>query len=122
LVRAHKILPGGILANAQPKGSDRVGDVLDQLLTKILKAHPGLVTQVVPHPAGDADLATFDEALQPGSDVHSIAKDIAVLDNDITDIDPDPKPHLPLIWLSLVSPLERLLNFDCAANKHQGHW
>jgi hypothetical protein len=41
--------------------------------------------------AGDADAARLGEALQAGRDVDPVAQDVAVLDDDVADVDPDAK-------------------------------
>ena len=55
-------------ARAKAKGADRVGDVLDQLLAQILEDHAAAMAQVIAH-TPRSRFATFDQPLDPGSDV-----------------------------------------------------
>ena len=70
-----------------------MGDVLDQLLTQIIKGHAVAMAKVVVDTPGNADFATLDEPLEPSSYVHSVAENIVVLDHDVADIDADPEAH-----------------------------
>ena len=40
-------------------------------------------------PAHAADAARFGQAFESGRDVDALTKDVAVLDNDVSDVDPD---------------------------------
>jgi hypothetical protein len=75
------------------------------------------MTQVIAHATRDADLAAPDQSLKPGSYVHPIAKDVAILDHDVTDVDPDSKAHPRRFRLGVVRLFERLLDLNGAANR-----
>jgi len=74
------------------------------------------MTQVIAHSPRDANLATLDQSLEPSGDVHAVAKDVALLDHDVADIDADPKAHPPAFRLAFVRPLKRRLDLDRGAN------
>ncbi len=46
---------------AQPKGADRMSDVLDQLFAQILKEHPATMTQMVADPTRHTDFTAPDQ-------------------------------------------------------------
>ena len=47
--------------------------------------------------AGDADAAGLGEALEAGRDVDAVAEDVAVLDDDVADVDADAEPDAPVL-------------------------
>ena len=107
---------GYILTDAEPKRSDWMCDVLDQLLAQILKGHAAAMTQVIVHAPGNTDLAALDQPLEPGSDVDAVAEDVVVLDHDVADIDANPEAHSPSFRLTFVGPSKRCLDLDRATN------
>jgi hypothetical protein len=74
LIRSRDVFVGQIIADAEPKRSDRVGDVLDQLLAQILKGHAAAVSQVVTDPPRHAYFTALDEPLEPSCDIHAVAE------------------------------------------------
>src|SRR5262249_40268059 len=90
-------LLGGDAAVPNPINPHRPCDVLDLLLAQIVKAEIDFVAHLVADNPADADPARFRERLQPSRNVHPIAVDIVVLDNDITEVDPDAELD-PLLW------------------------
>src|SRR5262249_51950994 len=68
-------------------GPHRAGDVLDLLLAHVLKREIELVSHLLVRRRTDADPARLGERLQARSDVDAIAKDVALLDDDVADID-----------------------------------
>jgi len=73
---------------------------------RIFKEHAAAMTQVIVHAPRDADLAALDQALEPGSHVHAVAEDVALLDHDVADIDADPEAHASPFGLAFVRPFE----------------
>jgi hypothetical protein len=67
---------------------------------------------VIVHTPRNADLSAPDQSLEPSSDIHSIAKDVALLGHHIADIDANPEAHPSSFRLAFVRPLKRLLNLD----------
>src|SRR4029077_7217482 len=63
----------GAVGGVQAEGTDRLGDVLDALLAKILKSEAAHLAHMVAHSARDADAAGQRQALQAGGDVDAIA-------------------------------------------------
>ena len=53
----------------------------------------------------------------PSGDVHAVAKDIALLEHDVANIDTDPEAHPPPFRLGLIRGVKRRLDFDGAANR-----
>jgi hypothetical protein len=90
---------------------------LTSWLAEILEHHAGAMTQVIVHASRDADLAALDQSLEPGSDVHAVAKDVALIDHYVADVDADPEAHPSLFRLTLVRPFERGLDLDRAADR-----
>jgi hypothetical protein len=52
---------------------------------------------VVAHGARDADAARFGEPFEACRDVHAVAMDVIVLDDDVAEIDADAEPDLPIL-------------------------
>jgi hypothetical protein len=84
---------------------------------QILKDHAAAMTQVIAYSPRNADLAAFDQTLEPSGDVHAVAKNIVVLDHNIADIDADPEAPPAPFRLAFIRLLERRLDLDRAANR-----
>jgi hypothetical protein len=93
--------------------------ILDQLLAQILENEAPAVSQMIAYPPRDADLAASDQSLEPSSDVHAVAEDVALLGHDVSDIDADPKAHLSPFQLAFIRPLKRLLDLDRTVIPHR---
>src|SRR5262249_54534529 len=65
-------------------GTDRPRDVLELLLADILKGEIELARGILLHARRDADPARFRQPLEPGCDIDPVAKDVAVLDENVT--------------------------------------
>src|SRR4029453_11874890 len=74
----------------------RSPDVLDALLAHILEGIVEVVADLVAHRAGNADPAGLSQTPQPRCNVPPIPEDVVVLDDDIAEIDSDPKPDAPI--------------------------
>jgi hypothetical protein len=72
---------------------------------------------MIPHASGNADAASLGQRLQPGSDVHAIAKDVAILHHDIADVDSDAKLQPVLLRERLVGGGKRVLNRNRAIER-----
>ena len=69
---------------------------------------------MVPNSTRDANPARLRKSLQPGRDIDGIAEQVVALNDDVADVDADPKPHL-LIGRSIRVLLSYgVLNFDGA--------
>ena len=67
----------------------RPGDVLERLLAEVLEGEIELACGVLVHPRRDADAARLGQAFEPRRDIDAVAKDVAVLDDDVAEIDAD---------------------------------
>jgi hypothetical protein len=74
-----------------PVSADRARDIFEALLPEIRKADFDPARRVLLNPSGHTNPARLGQAFQPGSDVDPIAENIAILDNDIALMDPDPQ-------------------------------
>jgi hypothetical protein len=64
-----------------------MGDVLHRLLAAVGERERQLVAHLLVCRSGDADAARFRQRLQPRRHVHTVAEQIAPLDDDVADID-----------------------------------
>ena len=90
---------------------------LTLLLAQVLEAERVEVADVVAHAARHADAAGGRQGLQPGGDVHAVAEDVAVLGDDVADIDADPERHAPMLGDRRIQPGYRLLHAERAADR-----
>jgi hypothetical protein len=79
----------------------------------ILERVGELVADLVPHHPRDADPA---RRLEPGRQIHPVAKDVVAIDNDVAEIDADPKPDALLVGHFGVAVDHRSLDFRSAAD------
>src|SRR5262249_50594208 len=79
--------PGGI--EHHPIGPHRPRDVLDLLLAHVLKRESELVAHLVADHAADANPARSGERLEPCCDIDAVAEYVALIDDDVADIDAD---------------------------------
>ena len=77
------------LSKTHAKDADRPADVLDALLAEILEVDVEPVADLIAHRRGDADAARLGQRLEPRRDVHAVAEDVVVLDDDVAEIDAD---------------------------------
>src|SRR5271166_1161193 len=68
--------------------------------------------QMIAYAPRDTNLTTLDQSLEPGGDVHAIAKKVTVLDHDIADIDADPEAHPASFRFICVCLLKSRLDLD----------
>src|SRR6266446_10902903 len=73
---------------------DRLSDIFYLLRAKIGEGQGQLCADLIPHHTGDANPARLRESLQSGRDIHGVAEEIVALNDDVADVDADPKPHL----------------------------
>src|SRR5216684_647415 len=53
-----------------------------------------LCADLIPHYTRDANSARLRQSFQASRDIDGIAEEIVALNNDVADVDADPKPHL----------------------------
>jgi hypothetical protein len=68
-------------------GPHRAGDVLDQPLAHILEGEVEFVAHLIAHDAAGADATWIGQRFEAGSDVDPVAEDVAILNDDVADID-----------------------------------
>ena len=84
------------LLKPDSKDMDRTGNVLDDLLTEILKQDVvQAIAYLITHGTGDTDPARLGEHFQAGRHVNPVAKDVISLDDHISQIDPDTELYPP---------------------------
>jgi hypothetical protein len=69
------------------KDVHRAGDILDLLFACILEGEVELVANLVAQHEAGADAAGLGERLEAGGDVDPIAENVAILDDDVAEID-----------------------------------
>jgi hypothetical protein len=67
--------------------------------------------------AGDADAARLGEALEARRDVDAVAEDVAVLEDDVADVDADAKADAPRFGLGGLALRHAVLDRDRALNR-----
>ena len=77
----------------------RLRNVLDPVLAHRLEAKGDLVLDLVVDIARDADAAGLGQLLQSRGNVHAVAIDVVVLDDDVADVDADPEHDAPVVGL-----------------------
>src|SRR5262249_15004999 len=63
------------------------GDVLDQPLAHILEGEVEFVAHLLAHDAAGADATWIGQRFEAGGDIDPVAEDVAILDDDVADID-----------------------------------
>ena len=80
-----------MLVEQDPEDADGPDDVLDVLFAEILERDIETVAHLISHGGGNADPVRGSHLLEARCHIDAIAKDVAVLDNDVADIDADPE-------------------------------
>ena len=79
-----------LLSRADSVSADRLGDVLELLLTAIFENGVQFAFDLVVYLFGNQDAARIGDALQPDSNVDPVAIEFTVLPNDnVTKVEPD---------------------------------
>jgi hypothetical protein len=77
-------------------------NVLQPLLANIGELGRDLASNLIVGRRRDADAARFGDALKPRSDVDTVPENVVAFDQDVSEIDPDPEEHTPVLWDALV--------------------
>ena len=96
-------------------GPDRPRDVLELLLADVFEGEVELARGILLHARRDADPAGLGQRFEAGRDIDAIAKDVAVLDDDVADIDADAKLDAVVGRYTGVAPGHLALHLDGAA-------
>ena len=87
------------------------------MLAHRLEGEVELGLDLVPDVAGDADAAGLGQALEARGDVDAVAQDVAVLDDDVADVDADPERDPPVLRHGRLALGDALLNRDRAFDR-----
>ena len=104
---------------ADPEDADRPGDVLDRAFAQRLEAEGQLAFDVVVDGVGHHDPAGLGEAFQPHRDIDAVAEDVAILDQDVAEIDADAELQPAAGGLGVIARGHRLLQRHGAAHRVQ---
>src|SRR5207253_9007475 len=100
-------------AGPDPIDPHRPRDILELLLTCVLESDLQLALSVLLNPARHTDASRFSNTLKTRRHVHAFAEDVAAVDHDIPNIDPDAELN-PLVLRNLGIALHHPpLNLDC---------
>jgi hypothetical protein len=95
----------------------RAGDVLQALLADVLEGEVEPAGDVFLHPRRDANAAGLRRDFEPRRDIDPIAKDVAVLDNNVALVDADAVFDAPVGRHLGIALGHRALHFDGAAHR-----
>jgi hypothetical protein len=96
----------------------RAGDVLQRLLAQVLEGDLQLAAvHLVVDGGGDADAAARGELLQPRGDVDPVAVDVALVEDDVAEIDADAELDAPLFRHVGIAPAHAVLDLDGAPDR-----
>jgi hypothetical protein len=99
---------------------DRLGNVLDPVRAHRLERERELRLHLVVDVAGDADAAGLRQTLQARRHIDPVAQDVAVLDDDVADVDPDAELDAPVLGLGLLALGHAVLDHDGAFDRVDG--
>ena len=110
---------GSPAAGVRPdaEGAHRSRDVLDAPFAHVLEAQGEPVTDVVADRPGDHDAAGLGQGFEAGRDIDAVAEDVAAFDDDVADVDADPKDDVPLGRQAGVARLGAALDLEPATHR-----
>src|SRR5262245_58631723 len=79
-------------------GAHRPRDVLELPLAQVTEGEFDLASGILAYPRRDANATRLGQAFEPGRDVDAIAKDVAILDVDVTHVDADAQIDALFRW------------------------
>lgn len=102
------------------KGPDRSRHVLDQLLAEIVEGVRCLVPDLASHCTRDADATGRTQALKPGSYIRPVPENVALVDDEVADIQTHPEDD-PLVFRhSRIAVAHGPLHLDRAGDRFDG--
>ena len=104
-------------AGQHPVHRDGLRDVLDPVLAHRLEREVELGLHLIVDVAGDADAARLGEALEARRDVHAVAEDVAVFQDDVADVDADAVADAPVLGLGRLALGHGVLDRDRAFDR-----
>ena len=75
---------------------DCARDILDLLRAEILEGEAQLVEDLIAHDPADADSARVGQRFEARRHIDAIAEDVVAVDDDVADVDADPKVEPPI--------------------------
>jgi hypothetical protein len=87
-------------------------DVLEQFFAEVLESDFEATVDLTVDRRGDADSADIGQLLHPCSDIDSFPVDVAVLEDDIAEIDADAKFHASIIGHIGIATAHSVLYLD----------
>ena len=99
---------------------DRPRDVLDGLFPARLDFDRDLVAHLVRSTARYVDAAGVRQRLDPGGDIHAVTIDVVAIDDNVTDIDADPKLYPTVFGAARIPFADLLLDLDRAGDSVHG--
>ena len=98
----------------------RPRDVLQLLLAGVLEVHVDLAAHLPVGIVRHADAAGLGDAFKPRGDIHAVAEDVVVLDDDVADMDADAQLDALVLRHRRVALDHTALNFHGAARGVDG--
>jgi hypothetical protein len=95
----------------------RPGDILDLLLAHVLEGDCDLVAHLLMRRGADTNPARLSQGFQRGRDIHAVTEDVAMLDDNVAEVDADAKLDAALHRHPRVATYHLALNFDRAAHR-----
>ena len=81
----------------QHVGAHWPGDILDLLLAQIFEPEIKLVAHLIPHDPTDTNPARLGQRLQARGHVDTVAENVALVDDDVPNVDADAEPDPPFV-------------------------
>ena len=109
-----------LTAELNPPCSHGFGNVLEGLRPKVVPTDLDLAPDLPIGVVGYANATRLGNALQPGGNVDPVAKDIVFIDDNVADVDADPKFDPDILRYVSVLRGNGALDFDRAAGGIDG--
>src|SRR5207249_2462098 len=92
-------------------------DVLELLLAEVFENQVELARDILLHPRGNADVARLSQGFETYCDIDPVAEDVAVLDDDVADIDADAQVDAPILRQRRIATGHHRLHLSRAAHR-----
>ena len=102
------------MLNADTKQMNGTGYIFQRLLTQILEGDFETIGNLYCHRGGNADTPYVGKLLDARSNVHTVAENVVVFEDDVAKIDADPELDPPILGHVRIPPLHALLDFHGA--------
>src|SRR5437899_2493993 len=106
----------------QSKGSHRMIDVLEVLLTQISELYIHLASDLIVGSSRDANAARLCNALKPRRDVDAVPEDIMWFDDHVADVDADAESNSSVFCLTGCEFFDACLELQSGANRFDRAW